>query len=151
MLGAQQTEFSEKYGPGADSMKSRTQRRFYLREASVTLLMAQLATRFVSPVRLLALVNRPLRRINRFAVDEIDWVSWAIDTVAAERWSKAPPLPIALAVQLMLRRRRVASRLCLGAVGGGEVAPAPAWIELTQDGITKGPGTRMLESGGERP
>jgi len=131
-------------------MKPTTLRRVYLREATVMLVTAELAVRFASPARLLAWVNRPPRCINRFAGDEIDWVSWAVETIGARRWKQARPLPSALAAQLMLRRRGIASRLCLGAVEAGEAMAAHAWIELAQDGVIRAAEAPMTESNGAR-
>jgi Transglutaminase-like superfamily len=131
-------------------MKPTTLRRVYLREATVMLVMAQLAARFASPARLLAWVNRPPRCINRFAVDEIDWVSWAVETIGAKRSRKARPLPSALAVQMMLRRRGIASRLCLGVADAGEATATHAWVELAQDSVVRGVEAQMTKSNGER-
>ncbi len=128
-------------------MKASTMRRVYLREAAVMLVMAKLAVRFVPPARLFAWADRPPRRIRRFAADEARWVAWAIE----ERGARAPALPRALAAQAMLRRRGIASRLCLGvAREGGEVA-AHAWVEIGNDKIAGGAKveafTRLAEFG----
>jgi hypothetical protein len=111
-------------------MKAKTMRRIYLREAMVMLVVARLAVRFVPPARVFAWASRPPRRIRRFAVDEIDWVSWAVETIGAKRWMSADSLPRALAVQTMLRRRGIASRLCLGVAREGDRLAAHAWIEV---------------------
>jgi Transglutaminase-like superfamily len=103
-------------------MKAKTMRRIYLREATVMLVVARLAVRFVPPARVFAWASRPPRRIHRFAVEEIGWVSWAVETIGAKRWMNAASLPRALAAQTMLRRRGIASRLCLGV--------AHAWIQV---------------------
>jgi hypothetical protein len=135
-------------------VKDSTKRRIYLREAAVMLVVARLAVRFVPLARLLAWVSRPPRRIRRFAVDESSWVSWAVDTVAAKPWMQAPSLPRALAAQTMLRRRGIASRLCLGATRENGVLAAHAWIEIGH-GISVGGAeaarfTRLAEFGGAR-
>jgi len=115
-------------------MKASTMRRVYRREAAVMLVMAKLAVRFVPPARLFAWADRPPRRIRRFAADEARWVAWAIE----ERGARAPDLPRALAAHAMLRRRGIASRLCLGvAREDGEVA-AHAWVEIGDDKIAGG-------------
>ena len=95
-------------------MTPRTMRRVYLREAAVMLVLARLAVRFVPPARIFAWADRPPRRIRRFAADEIAWVSWAVENLGAKPWMNALCLPRALAAHAMLRRRGIASRLCLG-------------------------------------
>ena len=114
-------------------MKQQTMRRVYLREAAVMLVLARLAIRLVSPARLLAWANRPPRRVHRFAGDEISWIKWAVESLG-ER-TNALCLPRALAAHGMLRRRGIASRLCLG-VGreAGEMS-AHAWVEVGNDKI----------------
>ena len=132
-------------------MKAKTMRRIYLREAAVMLVLAQIAVRFVSPARLFAWANRPPRRIRRFAADETTWVSWAVESVGARASMNVLCLPRALAAHAMLRRRGIASRLCLGvARNGGELA-AHAWVEIGKDIIVGGADadrfTRLAEFG----
>jgi hypothetical protein len=133
-------------------MKINTMRRIYLREAVAMLVVARLAVRFVPLARVLAWASRPPRRLDRFAVDEIGWVSWAIDTVVAKRWMTAASLPRALAAQIMLRRRGIASRLCLGVAHDGGALAAHAWIEVGRDlrvgGTEATRLTRLAEFGG---
>ena len=124
-------------------MTPRTMRRVYLREAAVMLVLARLAVRFVSPARIFAWANRPPRRIRRFATDEIVWVSWAVENVGAKSWMtkpwmNAPCLPRALAAHAMLRRRGIASRLCLGLARDRGALNAHAWIEIGNDKIVGG-------------
>src|SRR5277367_935364 len=95
-------------------MKAAAMRRIYLREAAVTLVLARLAVRYLPPARVFAWANRPPRRICRFAGDDVSWISWAVEHLGARPWMNALCLPRALAVHAMLRRRGVASRLCLG-------------------------------------
>jgi len=57
-------------------MKLKTIRRGYQREAFVTIVLAQIVVRFVPSARIFSWVNRPPRRINRFAGDQIGWVLW---------------------------------------------------------------------------
>jgi len=102
------------------------------------LIAARLAVRFVAPARLFAWADRPPRRRRRFAADEIRWVSWAIDTLGARRWSRALCLPRALAAQAMLRRRGIASRLCLGVKRSDGAVDAHAWVEIGGDKIVGG-------------
>jgi hypothetical protein len=135
-------------------MKARTMRRIYLREAAVMLVLARLTVRFVPPARIFAWANRPPRRIQRFAIDEANWISWAVENLGARPWMRALCLPRALAAHAMLRRRGIASRLCLGvAREGGELA-AHAWVEIGNNKIVGGPEadrfTRLAEFGGAR-
>jgi Transglutaminase-like superfamily len=113
-------------------------RRIYRREAAVMLVLARLAVRFVPPARLFAWAERPLRRVRRFAVDEAGWVAWAVEELAAKPWTSAPSLPRALAAHAMLRRRGIASRLCLGVAREGAEVASHAWIEIGQDKIVGG-------------
>lgn len=133
-------------------MKLRAIRRMYLREAAVMILLARLAVRFMPPARVFSWANRPARRINRFAVDEINWVSWAVESVGAKPWMNALCLPRALASHAMLRRRGVASRLCLGVTREGHELIAHAWIEVGGNKIGSDPKigqfTRLAEFGG---
>jgi Transglutaminase-like superfamily len=135
-------------------VKRKTMRRLYTREAAVLLALARLAVRLLPATRIIAWASRAPRRINRFAVSEAAAVSWAVDHVGAKRWMNAACLPRALAAQAMLRRRGVASRLCLGVAHEGQQLAAHAWIELGQDMITGGAEaprfTRLVEFGGER-
>jgi hypothetical protein len=133
-------------------MKAKTMRRVYLREAAVMLILARLAVRIVPPARLFAWANRPPRHIRRFAADEARWVSWAVEDMAARPWMNALCLPRALAAHAMLRRRGIASRLCLGVTrDAGELA-AHAWVEIGEDkvvgGNEAGGFTRLAEFGG---
>lgn len=119
-------------------MKAKTMRRIYRREAVVMLVLARLAVRFVPPARLFAWANRPPRRIRRFAREEADWVAWAIDDIGARRWMNASCLPRALAAHAMLRRRGIASRICLGVARTGDALAAHAWVELGDEKIVGG-------------
>jgi hypothetical protein len=115
-------------------------RRIYRREAAVMLVVARLAVRFVSPARIFAWADRPPRRIRRFATDEIAWVSWAVENLGAKPWMNALCLPRALAAHAMLRRRGIASRLCLGVARdrgalSAHALVAHAWVEIGDDKI----------------
>jgi Transglutaminase-like superfamily len=133
-------------------MKVTTIRRVYLREAAVMLVLTQLAVRFVSPARLFAWANRPPRRIHRFASDEIGWIAWAIESLGARRWTHSLSLPHALAAHAMLRRRGIASRLCLGVARDGGDLATHAWIEIGKERVVGGSEadrfTRLAEFGG---
>lgn len=119
-------------------MKPNAMRRAYLREATLMLALAQLAVRIVPAARVFAWANRPPHRIKRFAADEARWVSWSVETMGAKPWMNALCLPRALAAQAMLRRRGIASRLCLGVAREGGALAAHAWIEVGQDRIIGG-------------
>jgi hypothetical protein len=114
-------------------MKLTTMRRVYLREAAVTLILARLAARILRPAQLFAWANRPPRRIRRFATDEARWVAWAVENTGARM--KAPSLPRALAAHAMLRRRGIASRLCLGVARQDDALETQAWVETSADTI----------------
>ena len=133
-------------------MKAKTMRRVYLREAAVMLVMAKLAVRFVPPARLFAWANQPPRHLNRFANDEASWVSWAVEYVGARPWMNALCLSRALAVHAMLRRRGIASRLCLGVARENGAVAAHAWVEIGKEKIVGGAEaerfTRLAEFGG---
>jgi hypothetical protein len=133
-------------------MKVKTIRRIYLREAAVMLIVARLAVRVVPPARIFAWANRPPRRIRRFATDEASWIAWAVETVGAKPWMGALCLPRALAAHAMLRRRGIASRLCLGVARDGGKLAAHAWVEIGDDKIVGGAAaggfTRLAAFGG---
>ena len=133
-------------------MKSKTMRRIYLREAVVMIILARLAVRFIPSARIFSWAAGPLRRVNRFAGDEAKWGVWAVETGSARRWMSALCLPRALAAHAVLRRRGIASRLCLGVARQGSELTAHAWVEV---GETKsntdteaGRFTRLAEFGG---
>ncbi len=119
-------------------MKPSTMRRAYLREAALTLIIARFAVRILPPARIFAWVNRPLKRIRRFAADEVGWVAWSVETIGAKPWMNALCLPRAVAAQAMLRRRDIASRLCLGVACDEGAFSAHAWIEVGHDVIVGG-------------
>jgi Transglutaminase-like superfamily len=137
-------------------MKLKTMQRLHLREAAMFLILARLAVRFLPAAWILAWARRPPRHVNRFAVQQVaGWVPWAVETMAAKPWMQAACLPRALAAQAMLRRRGVASRLCLGVAREGAGLSAHAWLELGQDWIIVGEAQaplfkRLVEFGGER-
>jgi hypothetical protein len=133
-------------------MKLKTIRRLYQREAFFTIVLARLAVRFIPSARLFSWANRPPRRINRFAGDQISWVLWAVESVGAKPWLKALCLPRALATHAMLRRRGIASRLCLGVAREGQALIAHAWVEIGENKAVSasqiGRFTRLAEFGG---
>ena len=127
-------------------------RRVYLREAAVMLVLARLAVRLVPPARIFAWAKRPPRHIHRFAIDEVSWISWAVESLGARPWMNALCLPRALAAHAMLRRRGIASRLCLGVARDGSELAAHAWVEIGEDKIVGGSEAngfkRLAEFGG---
>jgi hypothetical protein len=133
-------------------MKVRTVRRVYLREAAVSLFLARIAVRVIPAARVFAWATRPPRRIRRFTADEAAWVLWAIDKAAAKSRSEALCLPRALAAHSMLRRRGIASRVCLGVAREQDNLIAHAWVEVGDNNIVASPGsstlTRLAEFGG---
>jgi Transglutaminase-like superfamily len=135
-------------------MKAKTMRRVYLREAAIMLLLARLAVRFMPPARLFAWAGRPARRVRRFAHDEAQWVAWAVDHVGTLGRMNGLCLPRALAAHAMLRRRGIASRLCLGVARSGGAFAAHAWIEVGEERIIGGDEaagcTRLAAFGGVR-
>ena len=137
-------------------MRLKTIRHIYLREAIVMIILARLAIRFIPSARLFAWAGRPLRHVNRFATDEAKWVLWAIETVGAKPWMNALCLPRSLAAHAMLRRRGIASRLCLGVAREGTELAAHAWIEVGENTIVLDHETsrrfmRLAEFGGALP
>jgi len=119
-------------------MKIDTMRRTYLREATAMLLLARLAVRFVRPAHIFAWASRPPRHIRRFAADEASWVIWAVGEINTRRWMNVRCLARGLAAHAMLRRRGIASRLCLGvAREGGEIL-AHAWVEIGDNKFVEG-------------
>lgn len=119
-------------------MKLGTMRRVYLREATLMLLLAALSLRIVPQRYIFAWLNRSPRQVSRFAIDEVPWISWAIETVAATNWIRASCLPRALAACAMLRRRGIPNRLLLGVVRDGESLTAHAWVEVGKEKIIGG-------------
>jgi Transglutaminase-like superfamily len=136
-------------------MTPRTMRRVYLREAAVMLVLARLAVRFVPTAHIFAWADRPPQRIRRFATDEIALVAWAVENLGARSWMNALCLPRALAAHAMLRRRGIASRLCLGVARDRDTLSAHAWVEIGNDKIVGGAEadgfTRLATFGGALP
>jgi len=132
-------------------MKLKTIRRAYQREAFVAIVLARLVVRFVPSARIFAWANRPPRRLNRFAADEASWVLWAVESIGPKPWINALCLPRALATHAMLRRRGIASRLCLGVARQGQSLVAHAWVEIGENKIVSDPEisrfTRLAEFG----
>jgi hypothetical protein len=119
-------------------MTPQTMRRVYLREAALALVLARLAVRLLPSARLFAWADRPTRRVRRFAVDDANWVAWAVEHVATLPGMRALCLPRALAAHAMLRRRGIANRLCLGVARDGGAISAHAWVEVGGDQIVGG-------------
>jgi hypothetical protein len=132
-------------------MKLQTIQRKYLREAALMLTLARLAVRFVPSSLIFSWANHRPRRINRFAIDEVDWIAWAVERVSNKPWMNVLCLPRALAVHAMLRRRGIASRLCLGVARDGQKLIAHAWVETGQTTVNLEPAfahfTRLAQFG----
>lgn len=135
-------------------MTPQTMQRVLLREAAIMLLLARLAVRFLPPARLFKWVDRPAKTVYRFAGDDVNWVAWAIERRASLRGLDATCLPRALAAHAMLRRRGIASRLCLGVARTGDDIAAHAWIEVGERKIVgaddTGQFTQLAAFGGVR-
>jgi len=135
-------------------MKAKTMRRVYLREAAIMLLLARLAVRFVPSAMLFAWAGLPAKRVRRFTHDEAQWVAWAVDHAGTLGRMNGLCLPRALAAHAMLRRRGIASRLCLGVARTGNAFAAHAWIEIGEERIIGGDEaagfTRLAAFGGAR-
>jgi hypothetical protein len=113
-------------------VKPRTLRRKLRIEALAALLAARFAVRFVATRRLLAWAVRPPGRPQRFADPDLAaQVAGAVDYVGSK--TGALCLPRALAAQSMLRRRGIASRLCLGVARDGRSLSAHAWVEIGEE------------------
>lgn len=119
-------------------MKTKTLQRHYRTEAIIVVAAARLAVRFFPPAKIFAWADRPPRKPRRFVADEPQWIAWAIDAVAAQPWMNALCLPRALAAHAMLRRRGIASRLCLGVARRNGSLAAHAWVELGEQTIIGG-------------
>ena len=132
-------------------MKLRTRRRLYLREAFVMFIFARLAVRLIAPARIFAWVDRPPRRTSRFSGDEVGWINWAVDMVSANSPRNDLCLPRALAAHAMLRRRGIASRLCLAVAREQQELAGHAWVEVDDHTIIGDTGgnrfTRIAEFG----
>ncbi len=100
------------------------------------LIAARLALRLLPSAWLFAWADRGPKRICRFPADEADWIAWAVEHVGSR--TGALCLPRALAAHAMLRRRGIASRLCLGVARSGDEVAAHAWVEVGDSKIVGG-------------
>ena len=120
-------------------MKRRVFERNLMIEAAVALMLARLAVRLLPTERIVAWASQPPRRPDRFAAAvAAEPISRMVDRVGARPWMQAACLPRALAAQAMLRRRGVASRLCLGTARESDKLAAHAWLELGDEVIVGG-------------
>jgi hypothetical protein len=114
-------------------------------------IFARLAVRLIAPARIFAWVDRPAQRTSRFSGDEVGWINWAIDTVSANSPRNDLCLPRALAAHAMLRRRGIASRLCLAVAREQQELAGHAWVEVDDHTIIGDTGgdrfTRIAEFG----
>jgi Transglutaminase-like superfamily len=112
-------------------MKPRVHQRKLRREAMVLIPLAAAAVKLLSAQRILAWAARPLQAVQRFADPDLPaLVAAAVQAQAAWYNLAAPCLPTALTVLWMLRRRGVASRLCLGVRRDQSALSAHAWLEI---------------------
>ncbi len=132
-------------------MKLRTRRRLYLREAFVLFTLARLAVRLIAPARIFAWVDRPPRRRADSPATKSEWINWAVDTVSANSPRNDLCLPRALAAHAMLRRRGIASRICLAVARVQQELAGHAWVEVDDHTIIGDTGgdrfTRIAEFG----
>ncbi len=119
-------------------MKVAAFRRTYLREAAIALILARIAVRLVPFSWIISWANKPPRNINRFAINEIPRVAWAVESAAARPWINALCLPQALAAHAMFRRRGLASQLYLGVARENGSLTAHAWVEIGHNKIVGG-------------
>ena len=112
-------------------MKPRVRQRRFRREALILIPLALAAVRLIPARRILSWAARPPRFLHRFADPELpDQIAAAVQARAAWFNLEAPCLPTALVAQWMLRRRGVASKLCLGVRRDAAVLAAHAWLEI---------------------
>jgi Transglutaminase-like superfamily len=119
-------------------MKAATLRRTYLREAVIVLILARIAVRFFPFSWIISWANKSPRHISRFAINEIPRIAWAVESAATRPWMTALCLPQALAAHAMLRRRGLASQLCLGVTRENGSLTAHAWVEIGHNKIVGG-------------
>jgi hypothetical protein len=111
-------------------MLFKTRRRSYIREALFFLAIARVALWFIPANKILTWTARAPRRVCRFSGFEVDWISWAIESEEVDHWLHSVCLPRAIAAQLMLRRRGIHSRSCLGVRHHDRKLIAHAWVEV---------------------
>lgn len=134
-------------------MKPSTLRRHYLSEAAMMLILARIALWILPASQIFGWANRPQRRCRRFASAEASWTAWSIETLSSKSWIGASCLSCAIAAHAMLRRRGIASRLCLGVARDDRTMVAHAWVESGQRVIVGAAEaarvSRIAEFGGE--
>jgi hypothetical protein len=117
-------------------VKPRVLRRNLRIEALFALVAARAAVQLLPASRLLVWAARSPRRPRRFADPDLPrLIAWTVDSVGSWPAINAVCLPRALAAQAMLRRRGIASRLCLGVARDGKLIAAHAWVEIGGDVI----------------
>src|SRR5262249_30649508 len=112
-------------------MKPRVRQRKLRREALLLIPLAALVVKLVPASRILEWARRAPKVCKRFADRELPFqVAAAVQARAGWFNLNAPCLPTALVAQCMLRRRGVASRLCLGVRREASALAAHAWLEI---------------------
>jgi hypothetical protein len=115
-------------------MKPRVRQRKFRREATILIPLATLVVKLLPASRILAWAARPPRVVRRFADPELPYqVAAAVQARAAWFNLNAPCLPTALTAQTMLRRRGIASKLCLGVRRDATALAAHAWLEIDRE------------------
>ena len=109
-------------------MLERVRRRHYIFEALIYILAAELAVRFLSPAFIFQFAGRPPRFQSRFKRYEVPWVVWAVRTVSIRYQGRS--LVRTLAAQAMLRRRGIASGVCIAGGSVGAKVMATVWLEI---------------------
>jgi hypothetical protein len=110
-------------------MLTEHRKRNYVIEANFFLICTRIMIGVMPPKFLFSLAKRRPRHVRRFASDEIEWVSWAIAKSAEGQWTPVADLAYALAAQMMLYRRGIPSRLCLGLSSSPHGPAARTWLE----------------------
>jgi Transglutaminase-like superfamily len=132
-------------------MKPRVRGRKLRREATFLIPLAAAAARLIPASRVLAWAARPCPVPKRFADPDLpSQVAAAVAARAAWFNLKAPCLPTALVAQMMLRRRGVASKLCLGVRRESSALRAHAWLEIDRKvvfGATEKPFVTVADYG----
>lgn len=102
----------------------------------MALVTARALLRAGSLSRMERLSRRLVRRLDASDVDA-DGLRWAVDAVANRIGGEC--LPRAFALQWLLARRGVATKLCIGVASDGSPFPGHAWLESRGEVVIGGP------------